>query len=318
MLRRHSRQKIYLVIYLPKAAQFALHPEYMSQYDVNIYISSDKISTMNFIKENDVGALLMIKDENNNDAVPFLRYIMRQNPNIQRILLSANISEEFIEGAVNKAHINYFLRLPVEKERILEIVRKAFKRYLTVSRPADLIDELTEYVREFREEANTDALTKLLNRRTFDEIIRRAIELFEEKKIPISLIMMDLDRFKKLNDTYGHAAGDMVLKEFSKILKRNVRLEDSVFRYGGEEFAMVAHGNTIGDIKSFVERILSEVQSTNVVYEDKKIKFSFSAGIEIIREGISKEQLIQRADAALYHAKNNGRNQVSCFKDDML
>ena len=318
MLRRHSRQKIYLVIYLPKASQFALHPEYMSQYDINIYLSSDKISTMNFIKENDVGALLMAKDKNNNNAVPFLRYIMRQNPNIQRILLSTNISEEFIEGAVNKAHINYFLSLPVEKERILEIVRKAFKRYLTVSRPAELIDELTEYVREFREEANTDALTKLLNRRTFDEIIRRAIELFEEKNIPISLIMMYLDRFKKLNDTYGHAAGYMVLKEFSKILKRNVRLEDSVFRYGGEEFAMVAHGNTIEDIKSFVERILYEVQSTTVVYEDKKIRFTFSAGIEIIREGISKEQLIQRADAALYHAKNNGRNQVTCFKDDML
>ena len=318
MLRRHSRKKIYLVIYLPKPTQLALHSEYMSQYEIDIYISSDKISTMNFIKEKEVGSLLMINDGNNNDAVPFLRYVMRQNPNIQRILLSTTMEEDYIEAAVNKAHINYFLRLPVEKEKILEIVRKAFRRYASVSRPAELIDELTEYVREFREEANTDALTKLLNRRTFDEVISRALELFEEKQIPISLVMMDIDHFKKLNDTYGHAAGDEVLREFSNILKRNVRIEDTVFRYGGEEFAMVAHGDTIEDIKLFVERILSEVQNTQVAYEDKKISFSFSAGIERVHPKITKSELIKRADAALYYAKNNGRNQVICFKDEML
>ncbi len=317
MLRRHSRNKIYLVIYLPRPTQFALHSEYLAQYDIDIYISADKISTMNFLKENEVGALLMLNDENNNDAVPFLRYIMRQYPNIQRILLSSTISSEYVEESVNKAHINYFLSLPVEKQRILEIVRKAFKRFLSVSRPNELIDELTEYVREFREEANTDALTKLLNRRTFDEVITRAKELFEQKQIPISLVMMDLDHFKKLNDTYGHSAGDQVLREFSNILKRNVRLEDSIFRYGGEEFAMVANGDTLEDIQSLVERILMEVQGTTVEYEGKKIKFTFSAGIERMQKGLSIAELIRRADAALYHAKKQGRNRVCCFADEM-
>ncbi len=317
MLRRHSRNKIYLVIYLPERTRFALHLEYLAQYDIDIYISSDKISTMSFLKDNEVGALLMLTDDNNNDAVPFLRYIMRQYPDIQRILLAESISGTYMEEAINKAHINYFLILPVEKQKLLEVVRKSFKRFLAVSRPAELIDELTAYVREFREEANTDALTKLLNRRTFDEVIGRAIALFEQKNIPISLIMMDIDHFKKLNDTYGHAAGDVVLREFSNILKRNVRLEDSVFRYGGEEFAMVAHGDTLEDIQALVERILKEVITTQVVYEDKKIKFTFSAGIERMQPGITEQQLIKRADAALYYAKNNGRSRVVCYHEDM-
>jgi diguanylate cyclase (GGDEF)-like protein len=181
-----------------------------------------------------------------------------------------------------------------------------------------MIDELTEYVRKFREAANTDSLTKLLNRRTFDEVMQRAIELFHEKKIPISLIMLDIDYFKKLNDTYGHSAGDEVLRQFSHILKKNIRVEDSVFRYGGEEFAIVAHGNTKEDIQIFTERILAEVQSTVVKYKKNKIKFTFSAGIEAMQDGLTRQTLIQRADFALYHAKKSGRNQVVCFEEFML
>lgn len=318
MLRRQSRRKIYLIIYLPTPIEYALHTEYLSQYEIDIYLSSDKHSTINFIRDNDVAALLMIKDNDHNEALSFLRYIMRQYPNVQRILLSTVISTEYIEEVVNKAHINYFLTLPVDKDRMLEIVRKAFRRYLTVSKPAEMIDELTEYVRQFREDANTDSLTKLLNRRTFDEVMQRAIELFREKKIPISLIMLDIDFFKKLNDTYGHSAGDEVLRQFSSILKKNIRVEDSVFRYGGEEFAIVAHGNTKDDIKLFTERILAEVQSTVIKYEEKEIKFTFSAGIESMKSGLNRKTLIQRADAALYHAKNSGRNRVVCYEDYML
>jgi diguanylate cyclase (GGDEF)-like protein len=148
--------------------------------------------------------------------------------------------------------------------------------------------------------------------------MQRAIELFREKKIPISLIMLDIDFFKKLNDTYGHSAGDEVLRQFSNILKKNIRVEDSVFRYGGEEFAIVAHGNTKEDIKVFTERILAEVQSTVVKYKKHKMQFTFSAGIEAMKEGLTRETLIQRADAALYWAKNSGRNQVICFEERML
>jgi len=318
MLRRHSRNKVYLVIYLPHATRYALHTEYLSQYEVDIYVSSDKLSTTTFIRENEVGSLLMVHDENNRDTLPFLRYIMQQFPDIQRILLSSNLTANFVEEAINKAHVNYFLTLPIEKDRILEIVRKSFKRYITVSRPAELIDELTLYVREFREEANTDPLTKLLNRRTFDEVIQKAINLYHEKQIPISLVMFDLDHFKKLNDKYGHAAGDAVLREFSNILKKNVRLEDSVFRYGGEEFAMVAHGDSKDDIKIFIERILKEVSATFVVYKGESIQFTFSAGIETMQANLTRDNLLQHADAALYHAKGKGRNQVVCFEQHML
>lgn len=318
MLRRHSRKKVYLVIYLPSPTNQVLHTGYLAQYEIDMHVTRDKISTMNFIREHEVGALLMIYNDSESEVLDFMRYIMQQFPDIQRVLLSETISMKLMELAINKAHINYFLELPVDRDRILEIARKALKRFINVSRPADLIDELTEYVKEFREKANTDALTKLLNRRSFDDIIERALELYRKNRIPISLVMLDLDHFKKLNDTYGHEAGDLVLQEFSRILKKNIRLEDSVFRYGGEEFAMVVHGDTMSDIKNFVERVLHEVRTTKINYRDQQIGVTCSAGIETIHESISRSELIQRADAALYYAKNTGRDRVVCFEDHML
>ena len=318
MLRRNSRKKIFLVIYLPDTTNHVLHTGYISQYEIDVAVTRDKASTINFIRDNEVGALLMIHESDNSDCLVFMRYIMQQFPDIQRILLSETISMPEMEQAINKAHINYFLRLPVDRDRMLEITQKALKRYILVSKPAEVIDELTEYVKEFREKANTDALTKLLNRRSFDEILERALSLFQKNKIPISLVMLDLDHFKKLNDTYGHEAGDHVLSEFSRILKKNVRMEDSVFRYGGEEFAMVAHGNTRDDIIQFVERILHEVRTTRLNYKGQQISLTCSAGVETIHEGLTKSELIQRADAALYYAKNTGRDRVVYFEQHML
>ena len=318
MLTRHSRKKIYLVIYLPDSTNHVLHTGYLAQYEIDVSVTRDKTSTINFIREHEVGALLMIHQNEHSDSLTFMRYIMQQYPEIQRILLSEAVSMSIMEQAINKAHINYFLQLPVERDRMLEITRKALKRYILVSRPAEVIDELTEYVKEFREKANTDALTKLLNRRSFDEILDRALDLFRKNKIPISLVMLDLDHFKRLNDTYGHEAGDHVLSEFSRILKKNVRMEDSVFRYGGEEFAMVAQGDSKSDLLQFVERILHEVRTTRLNYKGQQISLTCSAGIETIHEGLTKSELIRRADAALYFAKNTGRDRVVCFEPHML
>lgn len=318
MLRRHSRKKIYLLVYLPDPTNHVLHTGYLAQYEIDVFVTRDKSSTINFIRDNEVGALLMVHEDGQSDSLTFMRYIMQQYPDIQRILLSETVSMSMMEQAINKAHINYFLELPVDRDRMLEIIRKALKRYILVSRPAEVIDELTEYVKEFREKANTDALTKLLNRRSFDEILDRALDLFEKNKIPISLVMLDLDHFKRLNDTYGHEAGDHVLSEFSRILKKNVRMEDSVFRYGGEEFAMVAHGDSKDDILQFIERILHEVRTTKINYKGQQISLTCSAGIETIHESLSRSELIQRADAALYYAKNTGRDRVVCFEPHML
>jgi diguanylate cyclase (GGDEF)-like protein len=243
---------------------------------------------------------------------------MQQHPNIQRIFLAQNLNSKLMEYAINKAHINYFLALPFTTSSLVDVIRKAFKRYIYVSRPYEKIDELIEYVQMFKQEAHTDKLTQLFNRRSFDDIMERAFELYQKKKIPVTLILLDIDHFKKLNDSYGHQAGDEVLRVLGFILKDSSRAEDSVFRYGGEEFAVVAHGDSTEKIQLFVDRILQKVRDTVVIFENKEIRFTISAGIETLTENLSMDQLIRNADAALYFAKSHGRDQVIVFKSDML
>jgi len=166
-------------------------------------------------------------------------------------------------------------------------------------------------------QATHDILTGLHNRYYIIDYLQRMMNSLKESNRMSYLLLIDLDHFKILNDTYGHDAGDAVLQEFSRLLKKNVRYEDSVFRYGGEEFALVAQGDTGDDIKSFVGRILDQTRNLVVRYEDNEIEFTFSAGIAVMKKGMSKKQLIRHADAALYFAKGQGRNNVCVYRKQM-
>jgi diguanylate cyclase (GGDEF)-like protein len=260
------------------------------------------------------------------DSVTFLRYIMKQHPHTQRLYISDRIDRNLLELVINKAHINYFLSLPVEKENLQQMIHKAFKRYHDVSKPyrkfdelADITVELIEDIEKYHEEAQTDQLTELMNRRAFDAIMEHSFNLYKSKGISFSLVILDLDHFKKLNDTYGHQAGDSVLKEFAVILKSQLRKSDDVaFRYGGEEFAVIARGAKPEHIKRSMDRILNRIRETEIQFEDKAIRFTFSAGIEEVVPDMDKKELIKNADAALYFAKRNGRNQNVIFNKSML
>jgi diguanylate cyclase (GGDEF)-like protein len=318
MINRHTHKKIFLLVYVMDIRKYDAFLKNLQKNSIDVYASDNKQKVMSLLRSHEVAAVLTVHESENYHEVNFLRYIMQQYPHIQRILMTTELNSDIIEYAVNKAHINYIIHSPSTEEKIVDIIRKGFKRYLDVSRPFEKIDELIEYVQKFKHEAYTDPLTQLLSRRTFDDVIDRAYQLYQDKKIPVTLIMLDLDNFKKLNDTYGHPAGDQVLREFAVLLKKNSRTEDSVFRYGGEEFAIVAHGSSTEKIQLFVDRILQEVRETVVKFENKEIRFTFSAGIETLSEEMTTENLIRRADAALYFAKANGRNQVIVFKSDMI
>jgi diguanylate cyclase (GGDEF)-like protein len=121
---------------------------------------------------------------------------------------------------------------------------------------------------------------------------------------PLSVAMVDIDHFKKYNDTYGHAAGDKLLQEVAGVLKKSVRGVDLVARYGGEEFLILIHEISFEKSCAVVERIRNTVQQITAV--------TVSIGLAAYRAGMKKEEVIERADAALYRAKEGGRNRVVC------
>ncbi len=177
--------------------------------------------------------------------------------------------------------------------------------------------------------AGTDSLTGINNRAAFDqEVERRRKEV--KGRGEFSMIMIDIDHFKKVNDTYGHAAGDYVLKEVAQTLKKNMRKGDSLARYGGEEMVIMAP-NANGDAPGFAERLRKEIENKKMVFEDQEIKVTISAGVSPYDE--SFEEMKKRSDVGLYlskgadiklqegisvekgHEGDPNRNQVWYFKD---
>jgi len=161
--------------------------------------------------------------------------------------------------------------------------------------------------------AITDKLTHLFNRRYFND--RMGLELAEcrETKSPISLIMCDLDHFKKLNDAFGHQKGDEILSLFGKIIMTTVRRSDIACRYGGEEFAVILPKTPLSDAKMVATRIREAVDGHDFGYIEQTNPVTVSVGLATCSNGsIDANQLLKEADAALYRAKNLGRNRVEC------
>jgi diguanylate cyclase len=173
--------------------------------------------------------------------------------------------------------------------------------------------EQAEEIKLHATHAMTDALTGLGNRRALDHEIARRIAEFHRYGTPFTLLMLDVDHFKKFNDTHGHLAGDEVLRLVGRILQSAVRTEDFVARYGGEEFAILATQTALTDALAAAERVRSSIEKGQCQFEGKKLHVAASVGLAQMAAGHDAVLLIQAADQALYAAKQNGRNQVQMF-----
>ncbi|HHU30595.1 MAG TPA: GGDEF domain-containing protein [Firmicutes bacterium] len=163
--------------------------------------------------------------------------------------------------------------------------------------------------------ATTDSLSGLYNRAEFMNLAKKEFAWAKRNNEELSLLIMDLDNFKAINDTFGHAAGDEMIREIGSIIKTGFRKTDIAGRIGGEEFAVVLKNASLEEAKKIAEKFRETVAKRKVIYRGREITFTVSIGVAAIRGNADDindvEDLLKLADDALYRAKTRGRNCVS-------
>jgi diguanylate cyclase (GGDEF)-like protein len=177
---------------------------------------------------------------------------------------------------------------------------------------ADITDNVN-LLKKLENAAYVDALTGLYNRKHFCELAHISIERAQRLNQSIYTAMLDLDFFKNVNDTYGHAAGDMVLKTTADVIRQAIRSYDLLCRYGGEEFVVLITDSGETEALNQMERIRENMENTSTSYEGLEITVACSIGLAKFVESDTLEISVRKADEALYEAKNSGRNQVRLY-----
>jgi diguanylate cyclase len=180
------------------------------------------------------------------------------------------------------------------------------------------INQLQENLEAVRNESLTDPLTSLANRKYFDQAIEHAIAEAKESGEPLSLMLTDIDHFKKFNDTFGHLTGDQVLRLVALSVKQNVKGQDVSARYGGEEFAVILPATALRQAITVADHIRRAVMTKELMKRstgEHLGRVTVSIGVASYHPGETAQLFIERADACLYAAKHAGRNRVICETD---
>ncbi len=227
-------------------------------------------------------------------------------PYVYIILLTAKSQKtDMVTGL--EAGADDYLTKPFDAQE-LRMRLRAGRRIL------DLLDELVRAREIMREQARKDSLTQLCTRATVLELLKHELDRAQRHSLdsdaPVSVVLADLDHFKHINDTYGHLAGDAVLREAARRMRDAIRPYDSIGRYGGEEFLLVlSNCDTLG-AAAIAERLLQAVRKDTIVLAEATVSVTLSAGVATSGGIQDPETLVGAADAALYRAKRGGRNRV--------
>lgn len=183
------------------------------------------------------------------------------------------------------------------------------------TRLTDANIELQEAMDKLQIMARRDPLTKLYNRRVLEEVIEHEIHRSFRSKRGLGVAIGDIDDFKKINDTYGHDCGDLVLVELAKVLRSNIRNSDVVGRWGGEEFLFILPETTLNGAMVVIERIRRAVSKMRIDCSGTEVTFTMSLGLSYQTTDPQRETIVSEADKALYKAKADGKNRGYCFQE---
>ena len=221
------------------------------------------------------------------------------------VIVVTGYSDDYsYEEAINVGASDFVIK-PVRLEELLLRMRRVLKE-------RELSTERTRMMEKLQKLATTDGLTKLYNSRSFYSQLELEVDRFNRYKHPLSLLLLDIDNFKEFNDNFGHLEGDKVLVRFSQIIKDCLRINDSAYRYGGEEFTVILPETNGDEAKTVAQRIRSSLEAEDFTpTPEQPAKITISIGVT---QYFPKEELsafIRRADQAMYFSKQNGRNRVT-------
>jgi diguanylate cyclase (GGDEF)-like protein len=225
----------------------------------------------------------------------------QSNENIKEITENHTIQIEQIEEEENRINVDVF------KNRF-----RSFQTDLMgeLERANAVIQSLEKEIDTLQKQSNIDPLTKLYNRKALEMDGKELLKYSNSRKLDLVALMIDADDFKKVNDNFGHIAGDKVLILLAKLLRSSIRETDKAYRYGGEEFLILFNRAKKEDAVKVAQRIMNLVRKNKLVYKDKEIHITLSMGLTEHRKGDTLESLIERADRAVYEAKRAGKDRL--------
>jgi len=224
---------------------------------------------------------------------------------ISKDLKKIDTSDKF--EIVKEKLISITVGLDEEIRKFSNDLEKENKEIITLRKKVQMLEEKLQ---EAKKEAKTDALTNMLNKKALEDALKKQEEYFRRFRRTYSVVFFDIDHFKNVNDTYGHEAGDVILKSVGLILNRYSREIDIVGRFGGEEFIVILPETKKEGAFIFANKVRQIIEKTKFMYKKTRIKITISAGVAERIEAKSMEETINLADKRLYKAKNGGRNRV--------
>ena len=247
------------------------------------------------------------------------RFVSRPAP--RTMGMGRALSARHVDGREIPVEINLSHSMTDEGPLVIAFMRDITERVNGERKLQEAYHRLEEQVTEIqslqaslREQAIRDPLTHLYNRRLLDEVLDRELSLAARHALALSVILIDIDHFKAVNDTHGHAAGDECLVALARLLQHKFRGTDLVFRHGGEEFLIVVPGTDAESARMRAEDVRQQASDLSIRHEGREVRFTLSAGVASFPlHGEDADKLVQRADQALYASKRGGRNRVTVW-----
>ena len=299
IINRLSKNRQYKVMVVEDSAPFrSALKKILTSLQFQVFTAAHGEEAMNYFTDNpDIKLALCDYRMPVKDGLEVLKEIRAIGDKNQIGVLMMTSPSENVNGAIFlKNGANDFITKPFVKEELICRVNNTIEAMENINQIADF--------------ANKDFLTGVYNRRYFYENMNEYVAYAEEHMEPYVVAMMDIDHFKKINDTHGHNSGDKVLKTLAKKLIDETKGDDLIARFGGEEFCIILKNISNEDAVKFFVNLRANIANCKVQLKKEQISFTVSIGVAFSRSDYRLDELLELADEALYRAKENGRNRV--------